>query len=404
MRLLHTSDWHLGRKLKEHDRINEFRKILEWLNSIISQENIDVLIVAGDIFDNRNPSIEAQELYYSFLAGIPRNSCRHIVITSGNHDSAPFIDAPSAILEHCNINVIGRPSDNEVITLNGINGSPELIVCAVPYLHDRYIRTVKIEDTSYDIERQIKEGIMNHYREVFAKARDIQKGYDIPVIATGHLFLEKGKTQNDEGEHTLYVGNAVKVGTDIFPDGIAYTALGHLHSPQKIGRENIRYSGSIAAMTFGELGVRKSVSIVDFDGRNFAGVNEIPIPVFQRMERVSGDWNAIIQGIRELGGLSESVWAEVTYTGSEKPGDIQERLAEILKDYRNVEVISVIDDGKYTADTVNTEGFGGKTLSDIDPEKILRLFMDKKKIPENDREVLTGLYREILHGIETGEN
>ena len=199
---------------------------------------------------------------------------------------------------------------------------------------------------------------------------------------------------------SMYLGTAVKVGTDIFPDDIAYIALGHLHSPQAVGRANIRYSGSPIALTFGEWGVPKTVSIVDFDGRNFAGVREIEIPVRQKMKRISGDMAKIESDLRGLMSLNESVWAEVTYTGDTQPGDIQQELEEIVKGSA-VEVISIIDKGEYIS--VNDDGFGGKTLDDIDPVKMLRRKMDSMKIPEEKRTKMEELYGEILREISSEE-
>ena len=396
LRILHTSDWHIGRKLKEHDRSEEFRKFFEWLGKIIADENVDALIVSGDIFDGRTPSAESQEIYYSFLAQTAGNLCRHIVITAGNHDSALFIDAPEGIMRRCNIHVIGRSRDEEIITLKDSSGTPEMIVCAVPFLRDRDLRTVKDNGTFLDTDREIKEGIMNHYAGIFARAREIRGAYDIPIIATGHLFLEAGITRTDEGERSLYLGTAIKVGTDIFPEDIAYVALGHLHSPQKIGRPNIRYSGSPIHMTFGELGVTKTVSIVDFEGRNFPRVREIEIPMWQEMKRISGDMAGIEKDIRGLVGLKKSVWAEVTYTGETSPGNLYERLDEILEGCPNVEVLSVIDEMKYA---VQQKNFDGKKLEDISPEKMFDRLMDEHNISDEKRKLFRGMYSEILQRI-----
>lgn len=402
MRILHTSDWHLGKKLKEHDRADEFRNFLEWLSDIIARENVEALIVAGDIFDNRNPSAESQEMYYSFLGKIAGKSCRDVIITSGNHDSPALIDAPAEIMMRCNIHVIGRSRTDEIITLNDADGSPEMIVCAVPFLRDSDLRKVKEGDTFSDVEREIKAGIMSHYAEIFARARELRGDNDIPIIAAGHLFLEAGKTRTDEGERSMYLGTAIKVGTDIFPEDIAYTALGHLHSPQEVGRANIRYSGSPIHLTFGEWGVPKTVSIVDFDGKNFAGVREIEIPVWQEMSRISGDMAGIEEDIRGLIRLNKSVWAEVTYTGNEQPGDIQKALAEIVKGSA-VEVISIIDAEKYITGGNDSDDFGGKTLGDIEPLKMLRRKMDSRNISGDKRGKLEELYREILSEISAEE-
>ena len=401
LRILHTSDWHIGKKLKEHDRADEFRKFFAWLEDVVDREKPDAIIVAGDVFDSRNPSAESQEMYYSFFGKIAggERSCRNAVIISGNHDSPALIDAPAGVMGRCNIHVIGRSREDEIITLTDSDGKPEMIVCAVPFLHDSELRTANAGDT-FDITRKIQEGIKNHYAEIFARAREIRGDYDIPIVAAGHLFLEAGKTRTDEGERSMYLGTAVKVGTDIFPDDIAYIALGHLHSPQAVGRANIRYSGSPIALTFGEWGVPKTVSIIDFDGRNFAGVREIEIPMWQKMKRISGDMAKIEADLRGLMSLNESVWAEVTYTGDTQPGDIQQELEEIVKESA-VEVISIIDKGEYIS--VNDDGFGGKTLDDIDPVKMLRRKMDSMKIPEEKRTKMEELYGEILREISAEE-
>ena len=277
MRILHTSDWHIGRRLKDHDRLDEFKEFFSWLQDIIASENIDVLLVAGDIFDNTTPSVNAQNVYYSFLSNIAKSSCRHTVIISGNHDSPAFIDAPSELLKLSRIHVIGQACENpedEVITLYDDSGQPEIIVCAVPYLRDRDVRTIT-EDPE-DSGQALSAGIREHYAGVFARAVSCSNG--VPIIAMGHMFVKGGRTRPDEGVRSLYVGTAPEIGADIFPDNVIYTALGHLHSPQHIGRQNIRYSGSPIPMTFGEAGQKKSIYILELEGGQLEAVRDIDVP------------------------------------------------------------------------------------------------------------------------------
>ncbi|MBQ6971464.1 MAG: exonuclease SbcCD subunit D C-terminal domain-containing protein [Synergistaceae bacterium] len=399
LRILHTSDWHLGRKLKDHDRADEFRKFLTWLEGVIAKQKPDALIVSGDIFNTSNPPVESQEMYYSFLSRVAGKTCPNIIITAGNHDSAPFIDAPAGLMERCSVHVIGRACSDEAILLNDKQGRPGMIVCAVPFLHDYDVRTGKSEASFADIEREIKTGIMSHYAEVFVKARELRGDMDIPIVAAGHLFLDAGKTNDSEGERSLYLGTAIKVGADIFPDDAAYVALGHLHSPQKVGRDNVRYSGSPIALTFGEWGTQKTVSVVDFAGRNFAGVTEIRVPVWREMARVSGDMAGIERELRELAGRNVSVWAEVTYTGAESPGDLAGRLADITEGSL-VEVLSVRNEREY-------ESYGGGnkpgsviTIKDMKPREMLELYFEEKDIPTADREIFVELYKEILREME----
>ena len=400
LRILHTSDWHIGRKLKEHDRAEEFRKFFAWLADVIARENIDALIVSGDIFDTRSPSAEAQEIYYSFLAEISGEKCRHVIITSGNHDSAALIDAPGKMMSRLKIYVVGCSRNNEIICLNDESGSPEMIVCAVPFLREDDVTSLNADGESSDRSVKIRAGIMKHYAEIFSEALKTRGGSNIPIVATGHLFLQRGRTQPDEGERSIYLGTAPNVGTDIFPDYIAYTALGHLHSPQEIGRPNIRYSGSPIAMSFGEAGTQKSVSVVDFDGRNFSGVREINIPVFQEMARISGDMSKIEEDIRKLISKNKSVWAEVTYTGKNPVGDLQERLSEIVKDSA-VEILSIKDESPRN-DILN--GGGRKDppveIKDMKPIAMLNLYFEEYGIPEEEQKIYRPLYIDILREME----
>ncbi|HMM60433.1 MAG TPA: exonuclease subunit SbcD, partial [Candidatus Rifleibacterium sp.] len=151
MRVLHTSDWHLGRSLETFKRYEEFESFLGWLTQTIIDRQVDALVVAGDVFDNTAPPNRAQELYYRFLAGLAGSCCHHVIIVAGNHDSPSFLDAPREILRAISVHVIGAAGENpedEVITLkNRLTGEPLAVVCAVPYLRDRDIRSVEAGET-----------------------------------------------------------------------------------------------------------------------------------------------------------------------------------------------------------------------------------------------------------------
>lgn len=402
MRILHTSDWHIGRKLKEHDRTGEFIKFFAWLENIIASENIDVLLVSGDIFDTTTPSTASQNIYYSFLSRLAESFCRHTIIISGNHDSPAFLDAPADLLKLSRIHVIGStcPSpEDEVITLRNESGQPELVVCAVPYLRDRDVRTSSIDDDFTDIEHALKAGIREHYAKVFSHARESSHG--VPVIAMGHLFVQGGRARPDEGERSLYVGTAVNMESGIFPEDIIYTALGHLHSPQSVGRENIRYSGSPIAMTFGEAKQEKSVYVVELEGNNLAGIRNINVPVFQRLERISGNEQELEAQIDILGRENISIWIEATYTGDEIIADLKDKLNDYAKKYSELEIVSFEDNARNIIP--NTYNFSGKSLEEFSPEKIFEQLLDSKNIPEDQRIIFRRMYQEILHIIEARE-
>lgn len=278
--ILHTSDWHLGRRLYGRMRYEEFETFLNWLTETITTHQVDILIVAGDIFDTMTPSNKAQALYYEFLGRVSslkindKPCCQHIVIVAGNHDSPTFLDAPSGVLKFLNVHVIGTACEDvseEVLTLTNHEDEPLCIIAAVPYLRDRDVRGSYAGESSQDKDANVLKGIQAHYDGVAAIAKAEQEtlikahGRPIPIIATGHLFAAGGKTTDDDGVRDLYVGSLGKVSADMFDDCFDYVALGHLHVPQRVGgSETIRYSGSPIPMGFGEARQQKQVLLIQF--------------------------------------------------------------------------------------------------------------------------------------------
>ncbi|MGP4120521.1 exonuclease SbcCD subunit D C-terminal domain-containing protein [Psychrobacter aquimaris] len=272
--ILHTSDWHLGRRLYGRMRYDEFEAFLGWLQDAISLQKVDILIVAGDIFDTMTPSNRAQALYYEFLGKVSKSCCQHIVIVAGNHDSPTFLDAPSKVLKFLNVHVIGTACEDlkdEVMVLDDVDGTPHCIIAAVPYLRDRDVRSSSAGESAQTKDANVIKGIRAHYDEVasIAKAKQAQLvevyQHRIPIIATGHLFAAGGTTTDDDGVRELYVGSLGKISADMFDESFDYVALGHLHVPQRVGgRESIRYSGSPIAMGFGEAKQQKQVLLVQF--------------------------------------------------------------------------------------------------------------------------------------------
>ncbi|MGB2784857.1 exonuclease SbcCD subunit D C-terminal domain-containing protein [Psychrobacter sp.] len=272
--ILHTSDWHLGRRLYGRMRYDEFESFLGWVQDTISLQKVDILIVAGDIFDTMTPSNRAQALYYEFLGKVSKSCCQHVVIVAGNHDSPTFLDAPSNVLKFLNVHVIGTACEDlndEVLVLDDTNGNPHCIIAAVPYLRDRDVRSSGAGESADSKDANVIKGIRAHYDEVAsiakAKKAKLVEVYQrhIPIIATGHLFAAGGTTTEDDGVRELYVGSLGKISADMFDESFDYVALGHLHVPQRVGgRESIRYSGSPIAMGFGEAKQQKQVLLVQF--------------------------------------------------------------------------------------------------------------------------------------------
>ena len=397
MKILHTSDWHLGRSLYGRKRYDEFAAFLDWLADTLAAEQVDALLIAGDIFDTSTPTNRAQELYYQFLGRIAGSGCRHVVIIAGNHDSPSFLEAPKALLRMLNVHVIGeKPQDasNEVLVLSDRQNRPEAIVCAVPYLRDRDIRTVEAGESIEDKGIKLLAGLRSHYTEVIGLAHNLRSELgDIPLIAMGHLFAAGGQTVDGDGVRELYVGTLAQVGADAFPSETDYLALGHLHVPQLLGgREHLRYSGSPLPMGFGEANQEKQVILVAFDG-HMPSVRTLPVPCFQPLVKITGTLDAIMARIDELKLAASSAWLEIEYTGADIITDLREQVDAALlgtamecQRIRNRRVI------EGALKRINED----ETLDDLDIHDVFQRCLDRFEVSEPDRPELLAGYREVV--------
>jgi len=401
MKILHTSDWHLGRTLYGRKRYQEFEAFLNWLAETISEEQVDVLLVAGDVFDTSTPSNRAQELYYRFLCQVANSTCGHVVVTAGNHDSPSFLNASKELLKALNVHVIGSVTENpedEVLLLRNQDGFPELIVCAVPYLRDRDIRVAEAGESIEDKECKLIKGIQSHYADVAALAEQIRAEIDtnIPIVAMGHLFTAGGQTVDGDGVRELYVGSLAHVTAGIFPENLNYLALGHLHLPQKVnGSEIMRYSGSPLPMGFGEAKQQKSICLVEFHSTT-AAVRLIDVPVFQKLERIKGDWDEISGRIFELSTTDSQAWLEVVYEGDEVIGDLRERLDTAIID-TGMEILRIKNNR--IIDRVLNQIHDEETLDDLNVNDVFERCLAVHEVPEAQRSELLRAYQETLSSL-----
>ena len=401
MKVLHTSDWHIGRSLYGRKRYKEFSAFLDWLAQTIEDEKVDALLVAGDVFDTSTPSHRAQELYYRFLCRVAASCCRHVVVIAGNHDSPTFLNAPKELLKAIDVHVVGNASENpedEVLVLRNERNDPELIVCAVPYLRDRDIRVAEAGESVEDKERKLIDGIRSHYAAVAAIAEQKREelGADIPIVGMGHLFTAGGQTIDGDGVRELYVGSLAHVTAGIFPKCFDYLALGHLHVPQKVnGSETIRYSGSPLPMGFGEAKQQKSVCQVEFHS-TVASVQLIDVPVFQKLERVKGDWDGISSRILELSATDSQAWLEVVYEGDEVIGDLRERLEAAISGTQ-MEILRIKNNN--IIDRVLGQIHEEETLDDLNVNDVFERCLAAHNVPEDQRPELRQTYQETLSSL-----
>ena len=401
MKVLHTSDWHIGRTLYGRKRYEEFGAFLTWLADTIQQNEIDALLVAGDIFDTSAPSNRAQELYYRFLCRVAASCCRHVVVVAGNHDSPSFLNAPKELLKALDVHVVGSSTESpedEVLVLRNDQDTPELIVCAVPYLRDRDIRVAEAGESVEDKERKLIDGIRTHYATVAALAEQKREelGANIPIVGTGHLFTAGGQTVDGDGVRELYVGSLAHVTAGIFPACFNYLALGHLHVPQKVnGSETIRYSGSPLPMGFGEAKQQKSVCQVEFHS-TAASVQLIDVPIFQKLERVKGDWEGISNRIIELSATDSQGWLEVIYDGTEVIGDLRERLEAAISGTQ-MEILRIKNNR--IIERVLGQIHEEETLDDLNVNDVFERCLAVHDVPEEQRPELLRAYQETVSSL-----
>ena len=404
MRILHTSDWHLGRSLYGRKRYEEFSSFLDWLVQTIEDKKVDALLVAGDVFDTSTPSNRAQELYYRFLWRVATSCCRHVVVIAGNHDSPSFLNASRELLRALNVYVVGSMTDtleDEVVVLHK-DDYPEAIVCAVPYLRDKDIRMVEPGETIDDKNAKLIKGLKNHYTAVCNIAEQKQTefknvGHDnIPIIAMGHLFTAGGTTVDGDGVRELYVGSLAHVGKDVFPTSIDYLALGHLHVPQTVGSaEHMRYCGSPIPMGYGEATQEKKVVLIEFNSTT-PNIQELPVPCFQQLIRIAGTLDDIHAKLEELKKAGSTAWLEIEYTGGNIIDNLHQTLYEALGE-SSMEIRRV-KNRRAMARVINTV-VEGETLDDLDAGDVFTRCLDASGIPNEAREELTASYNEIIQSL-----
>ncbi|WPO84081.1 exonuclease SbcCD subunit D C-terminal domain-containing protein [Chryseobacterium sp. JJR-5R] len=290
MKILHTADWHIGQLFHEYDRNAEHRQFLDWLVLTIQAEQIDVLLVSGDVFDISNPSAASVKLFYTFLnrAAGARQGLQ-IVITAGNHDSASRLEAPIPLLESSNIHIIGTIEKNGegkinyeklVIPLHDPSGNIKTWCLAIPFLRMGDYPVIP------DCENPYAAGVAALYQEAFDYAEQ-KKQQGQTIIAMGHLHTHHAEVTDLDKTERLIMGGVECIPAAAFHPDIRYVALGHIHKAQRIGgKEHIRYSGSPLPMSFSELNYKHQVIVFELD-QEISHLKSIEIPLFVPLQRIS---------------------------------------------------------------------------------------------------------------------
>ncbi|MFW2364891.1 MAG: exonuclease SbcCD subunit D C-terminal domain-containing protein [Desulforhopalus sp.] len=395
MKVLHTSDWHLGRTLYGRKRTSEYARFLSWLADTIVEQDIDLLCIAGDVFDTTTPSNRSQNLYYNFLQKIVAAGCREVVIIAGNHDSPTLLEAPGKILKSLHVHVVGRIDSNpgkEIIVIKNADKSPGLMVCAVPYLRDRDIRTATAGESIDDKGRNLVKGVEHHYHQVVKLAEQQREsmGITVPIIAMGHLFAAGGKTVEGDGVRDLYVGTLAHIPAHIFSDSIDYLALGHLHSSQIIGgMPTRRYSGSPLPMSFAEANKEKEVLIISISD-TVEEIRPLTVPSFQNLVSLRGDLPSMLEKIHSLKAEQFAGWLEIICECRENPATLQESLQKAVEG-TSLEIIRIVNTPIVSASLM--QGAFTQSLEELTVDDVFDECLKHHGIDDTEKEALTMRFR-----------
>ncbi|WP_139683999.1 exonuclease subunit SbcD [Vibrio tasmaniensis] len=369
MKILHTSDWHLGQNFYNKSRKNEHERFLQWLLEQVTEHNIDAIIVAGDIFDTSTPPSYAREMYNKFVVDSNKIGCQ-LVLLGGNHDSVSVLKETQQLLKYMGADVIPNTNEDhatQVVELKGKNGDVEALVCTIPFIRPRDVLTSQAGVTGVERQKQLGDAIKQHYQSVYDAAVEKRATFEnsehMPIIATGHLTA-MGVQQSDS-VRDIYVGNLDGFAADGFPDA-DYIALGHIHRPQVVAkREYIRYCGSPIPLSFDELKSQKQVCVVEFV-EGVRTISQLSVPTFQPLAEIKGDLSEIESQLNQYLGLDseQSVWLSIEVQAQDYLSDLQERMRS-LTDGLNVEVLQLRRARERRNQALEQES--AETLSELSP-------------------------------------
>lgn len=409
MRILHTSDWHLGQHFMGKSRQAEHQALMDWLLTQTEEHAVDAVLIAGDIFDTGSPPSYARELYNQLVVKLHRAGVA-LLLLGGNHDSMATLGESRSVLACLGATVVaelGEPADHIVVLPErGNGGQAGCIVCAVPFIRPRDVLQSQAGQSAQDKQQSMQAAIQAYYQSVYeaGRARQAQLqqalGRRVPLMATGHLTTV-GASSN-ESVREIYVGTLQAFPTAAFPP-VDYIALGHIHKPQKVGGlAHIRYSGSPIPLGFDEARQQKEVLLVDLDASGLAGITPLAVPRFQPLVSVVGSLSALAGAITDaaaLGSTDTPVWLEVTVAEDDYLPDLPARVKGMTQGLA-VDVLRVRRQRANTAAIFAGEAL--QTLDELSPEDVFAQRLAQEDLPPGMQAALAQRFAHVLKSITEG--
>ncbi|MBP5782953.1 MAG: exonuclease subunit SbcD, partial [Bacteroidales bacterium] len=303
MRLLHTSDWHLGKKLNNFDRLEEQRIVMREIVSIADEQNVDMVVVAGDLFDTYNPSSDAQQLLYQTLYELSHDGQRPVIAIAGNHDSPDRVESPEVLAQVSGIFMFGYPNSmpgNAYIhkkfhITQKAQGFMEIQIpgCMAPIriLHTPFTNQERLQAYLGVTEDEEQKALRNQLQKMWQKMADMYCDNAGVNILVAHQFVINNENDTEvkepDDENAVNVGGTSAIFSYNIPRQIQYTALGHLHQCKKVGDNNIWYSGSPLEYSFAETNQDKFVLVSDIEPNKEPSVNKIHLKSGCKLKRMT---------------------------------------------------------------------------------------------------------------------
>ena len=412
MRLIHTSDWHLGQHFYGKSRANEHQQFLNWLLTQVTTHNVDAIIVAGDIFDTTTPPSYAREMYFDFIAKLHQQACS-LIILAGNHDSVAMLVESKQLLAHLSTQVIaqaGMDEKEQLVTLRDPQGEVQALICAIPFIRPRDVLTSQAGQSASQKQDDLQQAISDYYQKNVAFAQKQREALqaNIPIIATGHLTTV-GVTCS-ESVRDIYIGSLAAFPANAFPQ-VDYIALGHIHRGQKVAKNNhIRYSGSPIALSFDEANQEKQVLMVDFAQGKLKDISPLVVPCFQPLAMLKTNLTDLVADIKvlmskfstQLTNKQGKIWLDIEINHSDYLADLQQRIESLVDDLP-VEVLRVRrEKSLQQLATVIAENTTLNELSEIEVfEQRLTLEIWPAEEDEQRKQRLQQLYKQLVNEVKT---
>ncbi len=401
IKILHTSDWHIGKELHKVELTEDMDRFFTWLIEFIRDNQVDVLLMSGDLFDQANPTQLDMKQYYAFLEKMIPLECR-IVLTGGNHDSPAVLNAPKDLLQLLKIDVVGgAPETVEDLFVEYQKDEQSVVIAAVPFLRDRDIRKSVAGETYNDKIEQIRDGLKTYFENVNAHYKANYEGLSFVIM--GHLYAQGAAVSDSERD--IQIGNQAGVDSSIFGDQANYVALGHIHKPQEVGHPNIRYSGSPIPMSFSEKSDQKEIVLLEFEAGTMTQIR-YDIPMSRKLVLFEDTLDLVRQKIAAYTTDSPLIdLAEIIVREKEFSLSTMEGLEE-LRTEMNVPGLKIVKskvEFENMQKGLSTLLSTGTLLSELEPEELFKKRLALESNVDNEDELLNA-FREIMEQLGQNEN